>query len=54
MNYNYNLVEYLGSQYYVDIKTNYVYQLVDDGLEEVEFVGILEGKKINFDAESSS
>lgn len=59
--YGYNLVEYQGEKYYIDIKTNYVYQNVNelDELDEdedleVEFVGMLEGKKINFDAESSS
>lgn len=57
----YNLVEYLGNEYYIDNKTNYVYQSIskkdeseDEEDLEVEFVGMLEGKKINFDAESSS
>ena len=56
--YSYNLVEYQGEKYYIDIKTNYVYQNVtkldEDNDLEVEFVGMLEGKKINFDAETSS
>ena len=60
-NDGYNLVEYLGNEYYIDNKTNYVYQSIskkdeseDEEDLEVEFVGMLEGKKINFDAESSS
>ena len=54
----YDLVEYLGNKYYIDKKTNYVYQSISEKEDkedlEVEFVGMLEGKKINFDAEASS
>lgn len=60
-NNGFDLVEYLGNKYYIDNKTNYVYQSISEkdksgNVEdlEVEFVGMLEGKKINFDAESSS
>ena len=60
-NDGYNLVEYLGNKYYIDNKTNYAYQSIskkdeseDEEDLEVECVGMLEGKKINFDAESSS
>ena len=59
LKHEYDLVQYLGHLYYVDINKNYVYRKVNndnDDLDnlEVEFVGILEDKKINFDAESSS
>lgn len=55
----YDLIQYLGNLYYVDLTNNYVYSKIkndNNDLEnlEVEFVGILEDKKINFDAESSS
>ena len=46
-------MEYLGNEYYIDNKTNYVYQSIskkdeskDEEDLEVEFVGMLEGKKL--------
>ena len=49
----YTLIEYQQLEYYLDRKTNYVYRKLIDEEETGDFIGILEGKKINFDAEAS-
>ena len=47
------LIEFEGIEYYLDPINDYVYQRTGELDElEVEFVGMLEGKIINFDAES--
>ena len=42
---------YLEKEYYLDLKTDKVYELNEDDL--LIFVGMLEGKQVNFDAESA-
>lgn len=44
-------IEFLGEKYYINHHTNYVYKEIENG--NIEFVGILEDNKINFDAEST-
>ena len=46
-------ISYLGKTYYLDPETQNVYQMVDEEGDEIEFVGMLEGNSINFDAESA-
>ena len=44
-------IEFLGEKYYINYHTNYVYKEIETG--NIEFVGMLEDNKINFDAEST-
>ena len=44
-------ISYLEKEYYLDLKTEKVYELNEDDL--LIFVGMLEGKRVNFDAESA-
>ena len=44
-------ISYLEKEYYLDLKTDKVYELNEDDL--LIFVGMLEGKQVNFDAESA-
>ena len=46
-------ISYLGKTYYLDPETQNVYQMVEEEGDEIEFVGMLEGNSINFDAESA-
>ena len=49
----YALISYQNESYYLDNKTQYVYQKILDEEDTGDFVGLLEGNKINFDAEAS-
>lgn len=46
-------ISYLGKTYYLDPESQNVYQMVEEEGDEIEFVGMLEGNSINFDAESA-
>ena len=52
-NSSYSLISYQNESYYLDNKTQYVYQKILDEEDTGDFVGLLEGNKINFDAEAS-
>ena len=49
----YALISYQNESYYLDNKTQYVYQKILNAEDTGDFVGLLEGNKINFDAEAS-
>lgn len=49
----YSLISYQNESYYLDNKTQYVYQKILDEEDTGDFAGLLEGNKINFDAEAS-
>ena len=44
-------ISYQKNEYFLDMKTDKVYKLNED--DYLEFVGMLEGKQVNFDAESA-
>ena len=44
-------ISYQEKEYFLDLKTDKVYELNEDDL--LVFVGMLEGKQVNFDAESA-
>jgi hypothetical protein len=46
------MIEFMSMEFFLNPTNNYVYQLIENE-KEIEFVGILEGDIINFDAESS-
>jgi len=52
-NSSYSLISYQNESYYLDNKTQYVYQKILNEEDTGDFVGLLEGNKINFDAEAS-